>query len=289
MAQDTVETKRLAPRLAIQHCTSQFRQGRIVLDERIRQYTLDNQARAVGMNDKGPSPTHHHAIGLRERMADEDGVGEPLHRHINREHAYHLALGIVERQTTGGHDGHQPAAVGVVLGEGLYPVFLVQLARDQVLVGVEVLIPIVAFLFGDNTVAIAVCVSGEVSALGLEIVGLEGDAATRKIGMVLQQQAAIAIHRVRIVELLLNGSNRPLNGFLHLVDHQEGLVHDAFQRLDGSIERHLLRLRAGENQRRHRTHSHQGSQEHEQPLVSTGKILKSLFHKSICCLQVRYK
>ncbi len=289
MAQDTVETKRLPPRLAIQHCTSQLSQGRIVLDERICQDTLDNQARAVGMNDKGPSPTQHHAIGLRERVADEDGVGEPLHRHINREHANHLALGIVERQTTGGHDGHQPAAVGVVLGEGLYPVFLVQLARDQVLVGVEVLILIVALLFGDNTVAIAVSVSREVSALGLEIVGLEGDAATRKIGMVLQQLAAIAIHRIGIVELLLNGSNRLLNGFLHLIDHQEGLAHNAFQRLDGGVERHLLHLRTGEDQSCHRARSHQGSQEHEQPLVSTGNILKSLSHKSICCLPVRYK
>ena len=179
-----------------------------------------------------------------------DGGGEPVETDVNREHTHHMALRIVDGLTVAGENILNDDAFFRVFKVGLYPVGLVEKRRNEIPVHAMVLVMVCSHLFGLYGICVVIGIGTEIAAFLLIIIGLEADAATGQVWIVLQQFPAKVEHKVGLVKMALDDHQHVVGCHLGTVKGIVNMQHSTLNGLGGLVPgfftHHLARLREHE-------------------------------------------
>ena len=206
------------------------------------------------MYEVSTSTPYHDAIGVRIGFGGRAGPREPADRQARVDDTHLVSMLILDGLTIAGH--HIAGILRrVEVHVGIGPARLVEQHGHQIPFHIEILVAVVATLYGLDAVTVDFGIRREIPAPFLEIIRFEGDRAVVEVGVVLQHAPAIGKHGVGLVDMPLCEPGGHVGCHLHSVqdalDAQRGLVEYLGSVIDSLLANGITRLDEQETECNH--------------------------------------
>ena len=137
----------------------------------------------IGMYEIGTAPANHDTVRMGIRLDGRDSLGEPVQGEACVNNTDYLTITVFDRLTV---TGNHLAGIGlhIIVHIRFRPARVVKKYRHKIPVSEEILVRVIATLYGTNRVTIALGIGREVTSPVLEIVRFKGNGAVVEIRVV---------------------------------------------------------------------------------------------------------